>query len=134
MKLAKSKFYNPNEARGYTIYVTLEPILLHTIISNEVKSYLSDVKCGFNTNKSIAIDSLVCANINNLTIEQFFNEGIGCTNIGAKISGNLIRVATQRIYSDPYRSFIEPVVNSIDAYNEIHGNPSTTGKFGMCYS
>lgn len=55
---------------SYSIYVTLEPIVS---IKSYEKSYLSDVQCGFQTNKPIAIDSLVCANINKLSIKEFFS-------------------------------------------------------------
>lgn len=58
---------------------------------------------------------------------QIYPSGHEPTIIGLKLNQNLIRVASSRIFNDPYRAFMELVVNSIDAYNP----ESPIGKFGM---
>lgn len=53
--------------------------------------------------------------------------GQACNPLSEKISKSLVRVASTRIFSDPYQSIMEPIVNSIDAY---HGG-KPIGKFGL---
>ncbi len=53
-----------------------------------------------------------------------------CSEIGEKIVSNLIRVSASRIFVNPERAFVEPIVNSVDAYRLMRGQ-RTTGKFGM---
>uniref|UniRef100_A0A6C0M057 Uncharacterized protein n=1 Tax=viral metagenome TaxID=1070528 RepID=A0A6C0M057_9ZZZZ len=50
-----------------------------------------------------------------------------CTTIGSKIAKSLIRIASTRIFANPWQSIMEPIVNSIDAYSP----KSKVGKFGM---
>ena len=50
-----------------------------------------------------------------------------CTVKGYKIAESLIKVAATRIFSIPEQSIMEPVVNSLDAYNPAR----KIGKFGM---
>ena len=50
-----------------------------------------------------------------------------CTIKGYKIAESLIKVAATRIFSIPEQSIMEPLVNSLDAYNPAR----KIGKFGM---
>jgi len=90
-----------------------------------------DIKCGFKLNQKYKIVDLICANIGNTTASELFEEKRTCTSIGEKISQNLVRVASKRIFDNPLRSFIEPVANGIDSYREKSGAVGNIGKFGM---
>ena len=48
--------------------------------------------------------------------EAFNNNQKQCYNISSKLATSLIRVASTRIFNDPYRSILELPVNSIDSY------------------
>lgn len=52
---------------------------------------------------------------------------VKCTQKGFAIADSLIKVAATRIFAIPEQSIMEPVVNSIDAYNPTR----KVGKFGM---
>ena len=97
--------------------------------SKNIKKY-SDLNCGLEMNKPYLISDLVCMNLSSSSVQSFMNNR-KCTSVGFKISNNLIRVASSRIFSEPERAFIEPIVNSIDSYRELKNNQSGIGKFGM---
>lgn len=95
--------------------------------TNKYKS----LACGLEMGKYYTISDLVCMNMSSSNFSKFIG-GEKCTPFGMKISENLIRVASQRIFSDPLRSLYEPVANSIDSYREMNGNADKgIGKFGM---
>jgi hypothetical protein len=50
-----------------------------------------------------------------------------CTSVGHRIARSLIRVAATRVFAEPAQSILEPVVNSVDAYNPTR----KIGKFGL---
>lgn len=53
-----------------------------------------------------------------------------CTPLGYTISQSCIFEASENIFQDKQRSIIELVLNSVDAYRALQGEPSI-GKFGM---
>lgn len=53
-----------------------------------------------------------------------------CTKIGEYISTNVVKHASQNIFDDISRPFVELILNSIDAYRYLAGQ-SSIGKFGM---
>jgi hypothetical protein len=79
------------------------------------------------------ISELICASVRgDYTIEDFLSTEPKCYNISNKIASNLIRVAATRIFSDPYKSIMEPVVNSVDAIRaKLNIQQKSIGKFGM---
>jgi hypothetical protein len=90
----------------------------------------ADVSCGISTAEGNYVKDLVCANLSSTTPYEYFKDAAGCTTYGDRIAGNIIRVASKRIFADPYRSFVEPISNSVDSYREMRGVRSI-GKFGM---
>ncbi len=108
-------------------------ILAGDYITND--QTFENITCGLSINKNYKISDLVCAIINSTSPEEFFGRVNGngkvCTQISSSIASNIIRVASRRIFTDPYRSFVEPIANSIDSYRELNGNKSNVGKFGM---
>lgn len=103
--------------------------LLDNLQDYSVKKY-GTLKCGLSLNKPYEITDLVCMNLSSATLIDFIKNR-RCTTLGFKISSNLIRVATSRIFTDVTRSLIEPITNSIDSYRELRGENSGVGKFGM---
>jgi hypothetical protein len=95
--------------------------------SNKIESYL---KCGFKLPLEHYISNLVCLNLSSRDVKSFLDGNKICTTVGNIITNNLIRVASQRMYTEPYRSLLEPISNSIDSYRELRGE-SSIGKFGM---
>lgn len=92
--------------------------------------------------KNILISELICAKVDDdlsvlNTIKKLTfcdsDEDVCkiCTNIGEKMSSSLIRIASQRIFSEPEQSIMELPVNSIDSYIEKFNKGSKIGKFGM---
>lgn len=59
--------------------------------------------------------------------DQIIRGNIKCTQKGFAIADSLIRVAATRIFAIPEQSIMEPIVNSLDAYNPAR----KVGKFGM---
>ncbi len=113
---------------------------LYSILYNKVEYIITgtsfyDIKCGLSIKNPYKISDLVCAIINSITPLDFFgtvdSKGEECGPISSSIASNIIRVASQRIFTDPNRSFIEPISNSIDSYREQAGLTSSVGKFGM---
>jgi hypothetical protein len=88
-----------------------------------------EVTCGLHMNRYYRISSLLCATISSRSLEDVM-KGDQCGPISHKMAKNIIRVAAKRIFSDPYRSFVEPVTNSYDSYMEMEGKQHV-GKFGM---
>lgn len=78
------------------------------------------------SNKTYFLSSLICGQFH--YPHQFLKvfQDNPCTIIGSKISTSLIKVAAKRIFSDPYQSILEPIVNSLDAYSI-----NKVGKFGL---
>lgn len=103
--------------------------LLDNLQDYSAKKY-GTLKCGLVLNKPYEITDLVCMNLSSANLIEFI-KGRQCTTLGFKISNNLIRVASSRIFTDPRRSLIEPITNSIDSYREMRGENSGVGKFGM---
>jgi len=52
-----------------------------------------------------------------------------CTAIGKKLASNFVRVASTRIFADPYQSIMELVSNAIDA--SVPAQNKSIGRFGM---
>jgi hypothetical protein len=50
-----------------------------------------------------------------------------CTSVGHRIARSLIRIAATRVFAEPAQSILEPIVNSVDAYNPTR----KIGKFGL---
>jgi len=59
--------------------------------------------------------------------EAIMKGQIKCTQKGFNIADSLIKVAATRIFAIPEQSIMEPVVNSLDAFNPAR----KVGKFGM---
>ena len=79
--------------------------------------------------RSISLFQLVCQRLRSNEVPNNLKSG-SCNVISSKIARNLIRVASTRIFSSPYQSFVEPIVNSIDAY-AIKKGKASVGKFGF---
>jgi len=78
---------------------------------------LSELVCGVQT---VNLDNLI------------FKTKKHCFNISKSFSMALIRVASTRIFNNPYQSILELPVNSIDAYRKKRNtNVPAVGKFGM---
>ena len=56
-----------------------------------------------------------------------------CRNFSKKLATSLIRVASTRIFNNPYQSILELPVNSIDSYRRMstRNKYTSVGKFGM---
>ncbi|SNW63102.1 Histidine kinase-like ATPase [Orpheovirus IHUMI-LCC2] len=82
--------------------------------------------------KSIPIYSIICNSLKEgnegKNIGKILNNP--CNTLSLQISRSLIKVASTRIFSNPYQSILELPVNSIDSYAELQGRPSI-GKFGL---
>ena len=53
-----------------------------------------------------------------------------CSPLTERIANNMILVGAVRIFVQPERSFVEPVINAVDAYQIKKGKPPV-GKFGI---
>lgn len=136
--------YKPKQYSGSTVNILYEDLKLSDKIDSyaftydnlysvnylKSKNIDSHIKCGSNILKKHLISELVCLNLNSKDMTSFLNGKKMCTDVGKIITNNLIRVASQRMYTDSFRSLIEPVSNSIDSYREMRGE-SSIGKFGM---
>jgi hypothetical protein len=79
----------------------------------------------------IKINEIMCERLRLNDIPSTFVNN-ACTMISGRITTNLVRVAATRIFSEPEQSFVEPIVNSLDAYRIKRGTKAVaTGKFGM---
>ena len=63
------------------------------------------------------------------TLADLIRANVGKSHnwVATKISNALVRVASTRIFSNPYQSIMEPIANSIDAY----GGGTAIGRFGL---
>ena len=77
----------------------------------------------------VPLSEIICNRLRYETILQKTRKD-ACSPLSGKIAKNLIRVGATRIFDDPERSFVEPIVNSIDAYKILDGQ-RPTGKFGI---
>jgi hypothetical protein len=75
-------------------------------------------------NYLIPLSSLMCANIN-------IDHSPKCSNFGETIARSVIRVASERIFTEPEQSIMELPVNSIDSYRRRGERGQSVGKFGM---
>lgn len=107
------------------------PYYFNNIVKYEVKNPdINSPLCGLELDKYYKISSLLCAALSTRNIEDVF-DGKQCGNISGKVSKNIIRVASKRIFDNPYRPFVEPIANSIDSYRELANGNISIGKFGM---
>lgn len=89
----------------------LLPRTIH-IKSFSAPRHFSEVKLG----QFYLLSDIVRANVGNNT-----------SHVAATIAKSLVRLASTRIFSNPYQSVMEPISNAIDAYSQT----KTIGKFGL---
>lgn len=79
--------------------------------------------------RGISLDEFICQKLLNSDYFLYPNEK-NCSPLSGRIANNLIKVGAMRIFSDVMKSFVEPVVNAIDAY-QIKEGKRPVGKFGV---
>ena len=72
------------------------------------------------------LSEIVCSKIQNK-----LPQADSCNKYTTKISRNLIYTASKMIFANKYQCILEPIVNSIDAYNSLSDNNSNVGIFGL---
>lgn len=80
--------------------------------------------------KPIPLQEIICKRLSDNDVIDELSDNNYCSPLSGKIASNLIKVGATRIFAEPERSFIEPVVNAIDAY-QIKNGKRPTGKFGI---
>jgi len=70
------------------------------------------------------LSNIICSKLQNKSLHENY-----CGNISTIISRNLIYTCSKNIFSNKYQCILEPIVNSIDAYNNLSNN--NVGKFGL---
>lgn len=80
--------------------------------------------------EDLPLASIGCAYQGGKTLFELLRGKPECSTVAGKISDSLIRVASTRIFADPFQALMEIPVNSLDSYNKMEGKPPV-GKFGM---